>query len=137
MAIQFFAKKPEEPGENWVQRFTGDEGFGCIANCNFDNDVFNINGPGMVLQVISTWAFNYRPSKMRVSYTASGAEWGVNISLSTNGGPNNIYQGSGLPEGTQILEVELDFSANFDIYRLNMDAGFGSGFISNIEFLEE
>jgi hypothetical protein len=121
------------PAESWVAYFDSTKWEAEFENGTWDTDHWepNVGSGGLSIRPINGWEVDFRPSKIRVTYTgtliAALKLWA--------GSTDQYYLMEQLPY-TSLDEVIIDFETyDFDITRLS--AGISSGYyeITNIEFL--
>lgn len=96
----------------------------CLGSCsNWDGSEWVEAGPGMSLQTEaeSTWADGFRPTKVRVTFTASVGTIGV----------GELAGGNDYGSGQVASGAELDLTVTYDIERINL---YLTNSVSKIEF---
>lgn len=118
----------------WVQHHLNDStGWSCQSNCSWNAtfERWQVAGPGMSMVEQGTWVEDYRPIKVRITANHSlGGNW--NLSLNPGIATVPIPTGG----GSFTVEVDCDFSGDTDITGISESQAPGTGYITNIEFLE-
>jgi hypothetical protein len=117
----------------WVQKFDNTYWTAMIGSWDAVNSEWDSSGDSLVLEVVGTWANNYNPSKVRITFTSTITE------LDTAG-----YNASGgyiwtesISAGTP-TEINLTPPLTADIHYLDVFdiSGLNTFIVTNIEFEE-
>jgi len=112
-----------ESSETWLN-YTSDAYWSCLANCTtWNGSVWTESGPGLALQEAGTWNVDFRPTKLKVTYSGGGP---ATITLYYGGAPGD--SDTNYTSGDEIPLTVTDDITRIDLYM--------TGTVSVIEFLD-